>query len=154
MGNATDIDIREVAGCTCLRARRATRHLTQIYDRALQPAGLTVNQFGLLAKLLGATLSGHRSLPIGALAARLGMHPTTLNRDLKPLLTQKLVAVTADPGDRRVRAVRLTGKGRAKLVKAVPFWRRAQQRVEEALGADSLRALNTLLDVASEKLER
>jgi hypothetical protein len=36
----------------------------------------------------------------------------------------------------------------------VPFWRRAQTRVEEALGADALRAFNTLLDVASEKLER
>jgi hypothetical protein len=47
---ANELNIREVSGCTCLRARRTTRQLTQIYDRELEPAGVTINQFGLLAK--------------------------------------------------------------------------------------------------------
>ena len=46
------INLDEVAGCTCLRARRAARQLTRLYDTELQPTGLTVNQLGLLAKLL------------------------------------------------------------------------------------------------------
>jgi hypothetical protein len=46
-----EIDIQEISGCTCLRLRRAARQMTQIYDGALEPAGITVNQFGLLAKL-------------------------------------------------------------------------------------------------------
>ena len=80
----TDIDIRAIAQCSCLRLRRTTRRVTQIYDRLLEPAGLTVNQFGLLARLYGANLR-REILPIGTLAERVGMDPTTLNRSLKPL---------------------------------------------------------------------
>lgn len=146
------VNISEVSGCTCLRARRATRQLTQIYDRELGQVGVTINQFGLLAKLHGATLDGRKSLSVGALADLLGMHPTTLNRHLRPLKAHDLVADTADPADRRVRAVLITGKGRARLRKAVPFWRRAQRRVEKALGVDVVLALNDLLNFTSVKL--
>ena len=151
---AEEIDIREISGCTCLGARRTSRQLTQIYDQALKPAGLTVNQFGLLAKLYGASLAGQPSLPIGALAERIGMDPTTLNRNLKPLAALGLVADAAEREDRRIRAVRITDKGRATLRKAVPFWRRAQRRIEENLGVEAARALNGLLDLASAKLEK
>lgn len=150
---ADPIDLREVSGCTCLRARRVSRQLTQSYDRALQPVGLTVNQFGVLAKLYGATQGGRTGLPIGVLAERLGMHPTTLNRDLKPLKAQNLIADRVDATDRRVRAVTITRKGRAKLAKAVPFWRRAQKRLEETLGAEATRALNDFLDLAASRLK-
>jgi len=145
---ADEVDLRNMrAGCTCLRARRTTRKLTQIYDRALAPAGLTVNQFGLLANL-----DGQARLSIGALADLIGKHPSTLNRDLEPLEAQGLVADAADPADRRVRAVVLTRKGRAKLRKALPFWRRAQTQIEEALGVETTLALNGLLDLTSVKL--
>ncbi|HEY6254518.1 MAG TPA: MarR family winged helix-turn-helix transcriptional regulator [Xanthobacteraceae bacterium] len=150
---ADPIDLREVSGCTCLRARRVSRQLTQSYDRALQPVGLTVNQFGVLAKLYGATQGGRTGLPIGVLAERLGMHPTTLNRDLKPLKGQNLIADRVDATDRRVRAVTITRKGRAKLAKAVPFWRRAQKRLEETLGAEATRALNDFLDLTASRLK-
>jgi len=151
---ADQIDIREISGCTCLRARRASRHLTQIYDRALKPVGLTVNQFGLLANLHGVSLAGRRSLSIGALAERLGLDPTTLNRNLKPLATQRLIADEADPEDKRVRAVRITDKGVARLRKAVPLWRGVQAQVREALGADATLALNDSLGLAAAKLAR
>ncbi len=42
-------------------------------------------QFGLLANLLGASFRRPDGLSIGAIAERLGMDPTTLNRNLKPL---------------------------------------------------------------------
>jgi DNA-binding MarR family transcriptional regulator len=152
MAMADPIDIREVSGCTCLRARRVARQLTGAYDEALKPVGLTVNQFGVLAKLYGATRGGPTGLPIGALADRVGMHPTTLNRDLKPLKAQNLIADAVEGSDRRIRAVIITPKGLAKLRKAIPLWRRAQKRLEAALGAEATRALNDLLDLASTKL--
>jgi DNA-binding MarR family transcriptional regulator len=148
------IDIHEVSGCTCLRARRIARQLTQAYDRALESVGLTVNQFGLLAKLYGATRDGRKGLPIGTLAERLGMHPTTLNRDLKPLRARKLIADSLDASDRRIRALIITGKGRAKLRKAVPVWRRTQKRLEAVLGKEAICALNEILDLASIKLQK
>src|SRR5207247_8323335 len=95
---ANPIDLPEVSGCTCLRARRAARQLSRLYDGALEPVGLTVNQLGLLAKLLGASMSGRASLPIGALAERMGMHPSTLSRDLKPLRNQGIVVDCLDSG--------------------------------------------------------
>jgi DNA-binding MarR family transcriptional regulator len=57
-----------------------------------------------------------------------------------------------DGSDRRIRAVIITPKGLAKLRKAIPLWRRAQKRLEAALGAEATRALNDLLDLASTKL--
>ena len=146
-----DIDVREVAQCTCLRLRRITRRITQIYDGALEPAGLTVNQFGMLARLYGASLRSE-ILPIGALADRLGMDPTTLNRSLKPLEKEGFIADTSDPADKRVRAVLITDTGVEKLRRAVPLWREAQARIDAALGIDTSVALNGLLELSYAKM--
>ena len=146
------IDLKEVADCTCLRARRVTRRLTRIYDAALEPAHLTANQFGVLSYLYGATLGGSEHLPIGALAERVGKHPTTLNRDLKPLEVMGLVVSVANPDDRRVRAVQITGKGRTHLRKAVTLWRQAQSQVRQQLGSRAMVALNEMLDSVAGKL--
>jgi DNA-binding MarR family transcriptional regulator len=105
-----------------------------------------------LAYLYAATLGGQDHLPIGALAERVGKHPTTLNRDLKPLEVLGLVASVENPDDRRVRAVQITGKGRTHLRKAVTFWRRAQSRVRQQLGSSAMVALNEMLETAAVKL--
>jgi DNA-binding MarR family transcriptional regulator len=149
-----DVDLRELSGCTCLRLRRAARRVTQIYDHLLEPAGVTVTQFSLLAQLYGASRGGDKGLSIGVLAERMVMDPTTLNRNLKPLLAQGLVKDGADPEDRRVRFVSITEKGRMTLQTAVPFWRRAQAQVEETLGPEATLALNGLLDLSSAKLSK
>jgi DNA-binding MarR family transcriptional regulator len=148
-----DLDIREIAQCTCLRLRRTTRRVTQIYDRLLEPAGMTVNQFGLLARLYGASLR-RETLPITALAERLGMDPTTLNRSLKPLEAEGLVTNADVPTDRRVRAVSITAQGTAKLREAVPLWRKAQGQIDEALGLSTTVALNGLLELSYANLSK
>src|SRR5262249_56489576 len=119
-----DLDIREIAQCTCLRLRRTTRRVTQIYDRLLEPIGMTVNQFGLLARLYGANLR-RETLPISVLAERVGMDPTTLNRSLKPLKAQGLIANAADPADRRGRAGVITPHGNPQRPPAGPPRRHA-----------------------------
>jgi DNA-binding MarR family transcriptional regulator len=149
-----DIGIEEILGCACLRMRRATRRMTQVYDHALSPAGVTINQFGLLAQLYGASLAGLAGFSINVLAMRLGADPTTLNRTLKPLQEKGLVRDAVDPSDGRVRLVQLTDKGRREFTKVVaPRWREAQAQVEKALGQKSMRALNDLLDLSTAKLE-
>ena len=62
-----ETDIREVASCTCLRVRKAARTLTRAYDAALAPAGLTIGQFGLLARLYGRRRAANGT-PVGELA--------------------------------------------------------------------------------------
>jgi DNA-binding MarR family transcriptional regulator len=132
--------------------RRATRRVTQLYDRALGVAGLTVNQFGLLAYLQGANLAGADGLPIGFIADFLGMDPTTLNRNLKPLVANGLVRNLSDPADGRVRKVQITDKGKRTLLGALPLWREAQAQIEKALGTNKTAALNELLDVSAARL--
>jgi DNA-binding transcriptional ArsR family regulator len=93
-------------GCTCLRLRKASRRVSQIYDQHLEPFGLTVTQYGVLGHL--ATFNG---LNIGELAEKLVMDPTTLTRNLRPLQRQGLLAVKTDRRDRRARTLELTARG-------------------------------------------
>ena len=145
-------DIREAMGCTCMRLRRASRQITQLYDQHLAAVDLTASQFGLLARLHGASLHGETALPIGVLAEKHGMDPTTLTRNLKLLLAAKLVRDGRDEADRRVRTISLTEAGRKRLISAIPEWRKAQQQVEAALGTEATLALNGLLDLSRAKL--
>jgi DNA-binding MarR family transcriptional regulator len=141
-----DKEIRELLGCTCLRLRRATRNVTQFYDHSLQPAGVTANQFGLLARLHAASLGGSDGISIGVMAESIGMDPTTLNRNLKPLEAMDWVRVVPDSTDARVRKVRMTDEGQRTLLKALPFWRQAQARLRKSLGLQAVTDLNALLD--------
>lgn len=134
-------------GCTCMRLRKATRRVSQIYDRSLEQAGMTVTQYGLLGQLMR-----HDGIGIGALAEKLIMDPTTLTRNLRPLQRRGLVAMKADKRDRRSRCLHLTARGRAAFEQAVPAWVRAQRRVERALGGSEAAALNEALDRVLEKL--
>jgi len=141
------VDISQVQGCTCLRLRRATRQVTRLYDRALEPADITVTQFGILAHL-----HCRDDIAMGTLADWIGMDPTTLSRTLKPLLARDWIRIGADPEDRRIRAIRITEAGRAKLREAIPMWSQAQQTVETIVGRPTVLALNGLLDLSAEKI--
>lgn len=135
------------AGCTCLRIRKAARLVSQIYDRRLEPAGLTTTQFSLLAHL-----KAHPGIGVGALAERLVMDPTTLTRNLRPLERRGLVAVEPDPRDRRSRRLSLTGAGQEALLTARPLWERAQRQVRQALGEKETAGLHAALDDVLERL--
>lgn len=147
-------DLREVMSCPCLRIRRASRHITQLYDHVLAEVGLTANQFGLLAYLFRAATSDRGGLSIGSLAEQAGVDPTTLNRNLKPLEAKGLIADAPDGADSRIRVVSITKKGQMLLQKAFPLWREARKEVEMALGASELSKLNELLDLAATEVRR
>ena len=137
----------KTAGCTCMRLRKASRRVTQIYDRSLEEAGMTVTQYGLLGHL--ARFDG---TSIGTLAEKLIMDPTTLTRNLRPLERQGFVAIKADREDKRSRCVHLTAAGRKAFEKAKPAWARAQRHVEQAMGELETPALNAALDRVLERL--
>jgi len=137
----------KVRGCTCLRLRKASRRVSQIYDQHLEPFGLTVTQYGVLGHLV--TFNG---ISIGELAEKLVMDPTTLTRNLRPLQRQGLLAVKTDRRDRRARSLELTANGRKVFERAKPGWARAQEHVEELFGERETPALNAVLDRVLEKL--
>jgi len=135
------------SGCTCLRLRKASRRVSQIYDHCLEPLGLTVTQFSLLGYL--SRLDG---ISIGALAQKLVTDPTTLTRNVRPLLRQGLVELIADPTDQRSRCLHLTAAGRAAYQRAKPAWARAQRKIDKALEDAGTPALNKMLDRVLERL--
>lgn len=130
--------------CLCLHVQRAARALARRFDEALRPFGLTNGQFSLLMSL-------NRPEPpsMGPVASLLAMDRTTLTAALKPLERRGLVKVFPDPSDRRSRTLKLTGKGRNLLARAVPVWQSTHDEVEQLVPSQdpdelrkSLRALS------------
>ena len=142
------IQARQPSDCTCGRLRRAARRMTQLYDAALAPAGLTIAQFGLLAHVKAATRSG-AGIALGELAERMSMDPTTLTRNLRPLETRRLLRSAPGAHDRRLRVIEISAAGRAALRRALPLWREAQAQVENQLGATDAATLRALLERAA-----
>ncbi len=126
--------------CHCSALRRAARIITELYDRDLASAGLTLPQFSLLRRLERA---GPSSLT--RLAEVVHLERTTLGRNLRPLEDAGLIESRASEADARVRVIALSELGEATLARAMPMWRRAQQRLEGGLGADRVALLRGLL---------
>ena len=146
MHSARPVPARKPA-CTCLRIRKASRRVTQIYDQQLEAYGLTITQYGLLGHL--KALDG---ISIGALAEALVMDSTTLTRTLKPLETKGWVASNADARDARSRRLHLTATGLAAYSAAHPAWASAQQQIATAMGAKNLARLTETIDLLLDRL--
>lgn len=121
--------LRTVAAtCVNLGSRKAARALTQRYDDALRPAGIRSTQFSLLV-----VVALRQPVTLNALADAAVVDRTTLTRSLTLLVRDGLITITPG-GDRRTREVRLTGRGRAVLQRALPLWERTQRAIAEAIG--------------------
>jgi len=137
----------EPSGCTNLKLRQLTREVTRLYDAHLGACGLKTTQYSLLASIdrLGP-------LPPGDLARALSMDPSTLTRNLRPLMQPGWVDV--EPGaDSRSRLVRITAEGRRMRARARGHWRRAQQELNRTLGVARVAALHALIDEAQGRLQ-
>ena len=115
--------------CVCTNLRMTARLVSRRYDRALAPAGVTANDYAILARL-----EREGQLSVGTLAARLAMDRTTLSREVAPLIAAGLVEAAADEGDRRRRILSLSGEGAARLRLARPLWAAAQESIERDFG--------------------
>src|SRR5882672_6077316 len=135
--------------CVCNTLRMATRVVTQLYDDVLRPSGLRVTQFSMLAAIARLEEANLRQLE-----AALAIDQTTLTRSLG-LLERDGVIERASHPDGRIKAMRLTRKGRRVLNVARPLWAQAQDKVLRDLGTrawdDAQRRLAHLLHVAVEK---
>jgi len=121
---------REAVPCVGFNTRRATRLITQYYDKALAPTGIRSTQYSLLS-----LLSMIGEAPMQEVAYVLAMDRTTLTRNLNPLVRKGLVKVQVG-SDRRSRPLTLTPKGRSTLEKALPYWQAAQSKILNEIGAD------------------
>ena len=125
--------------CACVRARRASRALTALYDDALRPVRLKITQFSVLR-----TIGRMEPVNVSRLAEEMALDRSTLGRNLLLLRRRGLVHF-ADGDDLRAWSMQLTSKSRALLDKATPLWERAQAKVEGVLGSEGVAALFALL---------
>jgi len=135
--------------CVCNTLRMVSRAVTQLYDDILRPSGLRVTQFSILAAI---ERSGEANLR--QLEAALAIDQTTLTRSLNLLERDRMVERVPHP-DGRIKAMRLTLKGKRVLKAARPLWAQAQDRMLRNLGTstwdNAQRRLARLLHVAVEK---
>ena len=144
-GMAAEHDVRQ---CFCLHLRRSARQVTQFYDGRLQPSGLRVTQFTLLA-----TIERLRPRSQRPLAEMMGMDRTTLTRNLALLERDGYLKVEEAKQDRRERMIRLTKAGRDALAEAMPLWQLAQaefkRRLSEEMESPGFEQLLGVVDKAS-----
>jgi DNA-binding MarR family transcriptional regulator len=121
---------RQAVPCVGFNTRRATRLITQYYDKALAPSGLRSTQYSLLNAL---SMLGEASMQ--DMSIIMAMDRTTLTRNLSPLVKKGLVKVSVG-SDRRSRPIMVTPKGKSVLEKALPYWQKAQSHIVDTVGND------------------
>lgn len=136
------------AGLSCINfnLRKAARAVTAIYDRSLAPVGITSTQFSIMI-----ALAYYPEHSMSALSKFLVMDRTTLTKNLKPLMREKLIEPAAGE-DRRQRLLKLSRKGLGVLDKAYPLWNAAQQQVSDVLGQEQMHGLYRTLHKVSSQL--
>ncbi|HGM5580836.1 TPA: MarR family winged helix-turn-helix transcriptional regulator [Pseudomonas putida] len=133
-------------GCTNLKLRQLTRMVTRRYDQHLASVGLKNTQYALLSYVL-------RLGPVrpGELARAMQMEPSTLTRNMQPLVAQGWLTISAG-GDARSRAVQITEAGMAKREEGNQAWQAAQDMLHEELGPERIAALHVLMDTCMDAL--
>jgi len=141
---------RRFTHCSAAVLRMAARRVSQFYDACLAPEDLKVSQYSVLS-----TAARRRELAptVNELADELGMDRSTLGHNLRPLERDGLVRLVADGGDRRVRRVLVTERGRAKREACRKLWAMAQGRFEEAFGQRRAEELAGLLAFIARDLD-
>jgi DNA-binding MarR family transcriptional regulator len=139
-------DPGRLSPCVCSTLRMVTRAVTQLYDDMLRPSGVRVTQFTILA-----TIARMGETNLKQLEDTLAIDQTTLTRSLNLLARVGLIERGPHP-DGRIKAMRLTSKGKRALEVARPLWARAQDKVLRELGTkawtDAQRRLAHLLHLA------
>ena len=122
----------DLGTCTCMALRKASRVLTAIYDRRLASHQITITQYSLLRNL-----AREGTPTLSELAELMVLDRTTLYRIIEPLEKVGWVEIEAAKKG-NIRIARLTKAGRAKLAKAQPDWKLAQDEIARDLGTGKL----------------
>jgi len=126
--------------CIAVRVRLLSRMVTQIYDAAMKPFGVKLNQMTILSLVY---LKGEIGLE--ALGRRLRMEKSTASRNIERLRNAGwLDVVPAASGNRKV--LRVTPAGEALLSDVHEAWQDAQAQAERLLGSDGAKAICGVAD--------
>ena len=135
-------------GCTNFKLRTLLRRVARLYDAELAHAGLKGTQYSLLAHI-----AAQGPVRPQDLARSMGMDASTLTRNLRVVVVSGW-AVQRAGADDRSRLVEITPEGRAKQAEAKQHWKKAQQELNDILGAAQVGRLHALIDDSVGCLDR
>lgn len=134
--------------CACSLTRRAARSVTQLYDLVLTPAKMKATQFVLLR-----AISDAGQIAQWQLGRDLSIAVETLTRRLATMKRAGWVELRSS-SDRRERLYCITETGQAQLEKALPYFVRAQRRLQDQLGTEGWKQMQQCLDRLAHAAER
>ena len=142
---ADGIEPYDFLSCTHTSLRRAARQLTQVYDDALAPSGMTSSQAALMGQLDSLSAMADGAGPsLQVLSKRLAIQLSALTHALRPLVRDGLVALVVDGSDRRIKRAVMTEKGRQQTDQMYVLWVETNRRIEAVLGGGSTEQLRLL----------
>lgn len=124
--------------CIAFRVRALNRVVTNLYDAALKPFGITVNQTTMLAMLALVGAAGP-----GRIGKALVMEKSTVSRNLERMRINGWVAVTQEEGG-KAQTITVTEAGRQLLVALHPEWEKVQAEAARLLGKEGVAAVKSL----------
>lgn len=121
--------------CVARRLRQVNRTVTRLYDEALRPYGLTVNQLNILAVVIS-----EQQIRPGQLGQTLGMEKSTVSRTVNRMMGRNWLKV-AQGQDSRTQLLTVTRKGRQLFLSVTPVWDALQAGVLTTGGHNILNML-------------
>jgi len=131
------------AECIAYRIRLLNRVVTNIYDRALHPLGIKINQANILTML---SFYDHASST--DIARVLSMEKSTVSRTVDRLRKNGWISI-AGHGDGPSQIVSVTPQGRKLMADVHTQWKKAQKQTAELLGEEGVAAVRKLHDMVS-----
>jgi DNA-binding MarR family transcriptional regulator len=135
-----DNNLAVTIGNECLagKARRLSRVITSIYDRALMPFGIKINQATILVFL---SIAGEASP--GDIGKRLQMEKSTVSRNVDRMRKSGWLELV-DQGGKTSQLLRITPAGHQLLVDSHASWQQAQEKAQALLGEDGAASLRLI----------
>src|SRR3954466_14171958 len=143
-----ELDMSGLENCVCFNLRWVTRAVTQFYDSEMRRHGIRPTQGTILL-----ALKARKTWSMAELSDWLGMDPTTLVRNLRPVQRDGVVQAVGGGRGNRVE-VAITGKGRKQIEKLTPAWKSAQNAAVKTLGEKRWSAVLSDLESAALALNK
>lgn len=121
--------------CVAVRIRLLSRMVTNIYDSALSPFGVKLNQMSILVLVYLAGEIGYDSL-----CKRLKMEKSTASRNVERLKKKGWLDIVSVK-DERKKFLKVTPAGKELLGQVHEVWKEAQLKAVELLGDKETEAL-------------
>jgi DNA-binding MarR family transcriptional regulator len=114
--------------CIAVRIRLLSRMITNIYDSALSPFGVKLNQISILVFVQLAGEVGY-----DALCKRLKMEKSTASRNIERMKKKGWLDIVSAEGEKR-KFLKITPAGEVLLGKVHGVWEDAQKKALDLLG--------------------